>query len=544
MKKRIDNFLRNGVLVFLQRYLLLVCFAIVMIVWSFRLLDLQYRSINLPSTYTSDAIAQQVILHDWQEGYRESAMMGEDSWFMKFPLYIVSNNLPVSSVKKLFITSEVILAITLLLVLISIQRFLKSLNVSEKRRKLALMASSMFLAAVPTTTFFVFQFPNSRNIEIGLFLLILVELYRYFVFKNAYKTHKRLKTSGLVLLSAVLFANDPLFLYLFAIPTALFCCGYLIFCNKSHDVKIRSLLVMTLLSIVLSKALAYILSVVLPIKYIIHNSKFATFDVFIVNLKVFFNNAINIFGVNFWGNKYASTGTLKAFLFICLLMISIYGIITMAKKYKSVPSSGLIAFLAVFTIVVFLVGTDFSIGTNSLSGRFLILLVPIEILGLVYALAYLKNLRIVAVVLLCLLAVFTQTLASTGRAVIQNRHARVNAIDAVPLQVITENNLTKGYAPYSRSATLTYSSNFNVHVISSECSLQDKQMYFSPVLTEKANLNRASDKSFYIYDSLRPYDCKPEDLLTLLGTPEKTIPLPMGEVLNIYNYDITPKIKR
>jgi len=544
MKKKIDRLLRTGVIVFLQRYLLIVCFAIVISVWSFRLLDLQYRSINLPRAYTSDAIAQQVILHDWQEGYKESATMGEDSWFIKFPLYIISNNLPISPVKKLFITSIIILAITLLLVLISLQRFLKSLNISEKRRRLSLVASSMLLAAVPTTTFFVFQFPNSRNIEIGLFLLILVELHRYFVFKNTYKTHKRLKVLGLVLLSAVLLANDPLFLYLFAIPAALFCCGYLIFCSKSHEVKLKSLLALSLLSIVLGKVLAYILTIVLPITYIIHNSKFATFDVFLVNIKVFFNNAINIFGINFWGNKYASTGTLKAFLFICLLMISIYGIITMAKKYKSAPINGLIAFLATFTIVVFLVGTDFSIGTDSLSGRFLILLFPIQILGLVYALAYLKNLRIVAVALLCLVVVFVQTLASTGRAVLQNRHARVNALDAVPLQVITENNLTKGYAPYSRSATLTYSSNFKVHVISSECSLQDKQMYFSSVLTEKANLRRTSDKSFYIYDSLRPYDCKPEDLLNLLGIPEKTIPLPMGEVLNIYNYDITPKIKR
>lgn len=528
------------------KYLFLICFALVMSVWTVRLLDLHYGSANLPAgaLYVSDAVAQQVILNEWQEGYSDQAFMGKDSWFIKFPLYVFTNNLPVSPPWRIYITSWLILLATAFLILISIKRFLKSLNTSEDRRKLSLLATSIFLAAIPSTAFFLFQFPNSRNIEIGLFLFLLVEIHRLFILKDSYKNRKILKLSALFLASIVLIANDPMFLYLFAIPIVLFCCAYLVFCRRDQYSKVAKLLGMTCIAVVAAKVLAYLLTVILPIAYVEHFSKVATFEVFLLNIKTLFNNAINVLGINLWGNSFTDINILIAGIFMLILVVAAYGLVAKATRYRASPTYGLPAFLAVFTIIVFCIGINSSIGIDMLSGRYLILLGPLEILGLAYALVYIKNMRLIALIFVCLFGILSATLISNWYAINEKRHTQVNRLDRYPLDVIEENHLSKGYAAYSRATTLTYSSNFNVHVVSSECSLQDRQMYFSSVLTEKASLRRPSDKSFYLYDPLRPYDCKPDDLRLVLGDPKKVIPLPTGEILNIYDYDIAPKIKR
>ena len=533
---------------FVSRHLLAVCFIFVMSIWTIRLASLYYGPTSVGpngSLYTSDAVAQQVILKDWQKGYRQSAVVGQDNWVIKYPLYIATNNLPISANYRILTTSWLILATTAFLIIWSLQRFMFTLGSAGRRKKqLSLLALSAFLAAIPATTFFIFQFPNSRNIEIGLAMFLMVELHRFFVSKRIYQTHTYIKIAAILLTSSLLLADDPLFFYEFGLPLLFITAAYFIFLPQVARWKLYVIGGFAALSVIASKLIAQALTALTPLSYIKPQMAFASFDQFIVNLKYLFSNAIDIFGIDFWGKEPFKLHTILVYVFIIIFVFSVYGFISQARSHKDSIIHGVSVTIGVIAVAVFCLNTFFSSGLDNLSGRYLIILIPVQLFALSYALLKINNKRLNGFIMVCLALAVMLTAIFSVKTIVTNFHEPVNNIDRSVLSAIKKANLSKGYAAYSRSTTLTYSSDFKVNVVSVECGLQDKKMYFSPVLSEEGALNQPVQKSFYLYDPTRPYDCQAQDLRHLFGDPQQSITLPTKEVLNIYNYDINTRIIR
>ena len=531
-----------------SKHLLVVCFIFVMTVWTIRLASLYYGPTSTGlngSLYTSDAVAQQVILKDWQKGYRQSAVVGQDNWIIKYPLYIVTNNLPISANYRILTTSWLILATTAVLIMWSLQRFMSTIgSVGRRKKQLSLLALSAFIAAIPATTFFIFQFPNSRNIEIGLAMFLMVELHRFFVSKRIYQTHTYLKIAVAFLAFSLLLADDPLFLYEFGLPLLFIAATYFIFLPQASRWKVYVIGGFAGLSIIASKLITHALTLLTPLSYIKPQTAFASFDQFIVNLKYLFNNAIDIFGIDFWGKESFKLHTILVYVFIIIFAVSVYGFILQTRSYKNSIIHGLSVTIGVAAVAIFCLNTLFGSGLDNLSGRYLIILIPVQLFALSYALLKINNKRLNGFIVLCMVSAVMLTVIFSVKTIATNFHEPVNNIDQSVLSVIKKANLSKGYAAYSRSTTLTYSSDFKVNVVSVECGPQDKKMYFSPVLSEEGALRQPVQKSFYLYDPTRPHDCQAEDLEHLFGEPQQSIILPTKEVLNIYNYDINTKIIR
>jgi len=80
--------------------------------------------------------------------------VGDDNWFIKYPLYVLTNNLPISPIGQFLVTMLVLLYITAFLMLYSISEFINIFvkNIKKRRRSLALIA--IFLAIIPGDAFY------------------------------------------------------------------------------------------------------------------------------------------------------------------------------------------------------------------------------------------------------------------------------------------------------------------------------------------------------------------------------------------------------
>ncbi len=222
----------------------LLALIVVLAVWTLRLVNIHYNGYFLGYTgitnYHSDDTAQANILWEWQNGFRGGAVVGDDNWIIKFPLYIFTNNLPIQPIRRLFLNSLITIYITAGLMMLAIYGFSKLLIAGDKnKQKLTIIFTSLVLACIGQEAFGVIKMPNSRNIELGIFMLLLLALLIYELKPKLFKAKKKLKIFGLIIVVGVLCANDPMFIYLGLVPLALLVMIRYFFINQKLNVTIK-----------------------------------------------------------------------------------------------------------------------------------------------------------------------------------------------------------------------------------------------------------------------------------------------------------------
>lgn len=530
---------------FLKAHLWLMCLALVVIVWCFRLLSISYAGYP-PVTTTnqtgSDQVAQQNILWYWQHGYHEGASTGDDNWFIKYPLYVIANSLPISPLKQQFVISLVLLIITAFLILYSLKGIIRLFTENVGQRRNALVGCSIFLAAVPLTAFFILTIPNSRNIELGMSCFLLLKLAGFLKFPPARPLHKNRNAYLLMVVAGCLLADDPLFVYELAAPFLL-AVGIYYFAAKLSWRTATQLLGFALAALVLSRIIRQILQLVLPLKFIAHVSMIASYDGFLNNLRLLLVNGVKILGIDMWGRTPLAAGTLLTLSFMVIFGAALKGLVGRAVHDSPHVFKEILLIIGLTVIAIFLASTFFAErAVDRLSGRYIIMLLPLELIGLAFCLVRLRLARQQLFMAATLLIAFILVAGQSGRALAAHYHTQPEAEDYMIISQIESRGLHKGYAEYGRAVIESYLSAHKLFIGSVVCQKPVNTLTYFDTLSEKSVFTKSAQRSFYLFSPANSSDCTAPQLAAQFGSPSQIVRLSDGEYLAIYNYDIGTRI--
>ena len=528
--------------------LFIVCFVFVIAFWTARVIAINYAgyaydSVTNSNNYNSDEIAQQNILRDWQAGYRANVYVGDDNWFIKYPIYVAANNLPFSPVGKLLATMLAIMSATAFLALYSIYKFIDIFVADKKRRKRSLILMASFLAIIPGEAFYTLSMPNSRNIEVGLTLFLLLQLYRSLFDKQWPRGRFKPKLAALLLLLSCLIADDPLFLYIVVAPVALVAFTMFLF-DKLKSGYFWKLALFILAAFVGSHVIKLLITWVLPLSFAPHSSDIVSLPKFESNLNLFLQFGLRIFGADIWGDHFRNARTIIRVVYIFVLGLSGYFLARGYKRNKNL-FYGAVGFIFVWNVLTFLVN---SAVTDSTATRYLIYAVPIELIGLLLAVVSIKTFKQYATVLAILSVGVGLSIFLVTRSIVRNHHQYPNTLDNQVLAAVRQNGLTKGYGNYWLADIQTYLSDNQVQELAVTCNQSGGQLKLriNLLLSEDGALFlRHPAKSFLVYSPLyQASSCSPGQLVPLLGQPARLLNFggPDGDYLAIYNYDIGNKV--
>jgi hypothetical protein len=229
---------------------------------------------------------------------------------------------------------------------------------------------------------------NSRNIEIGIFFILLLALYCYENRSKWFEDRTRLKVAGIAILYAVLCANDPMFSYLTLIPFALLVVAFYFF-GKLKLQELFRYLCLVFVVVISTFIMKLILMSVLSLKFYAHPGIIAPFNKVAENVMYFFGNGIGILGIDIFGKKPTETSCLLGISMLVVTALAISGFVYSFKKERSLFS----AFLLVLWVWIPAVCVVSSLTVTGEVGRYLILLPLLVPLGLVFAIKNSKLMR-------------------------------------------------------------------------------------------------------------------------------------------------------
>lgn len=123
--------------------------------------------------YTSDSTAQQSIVRTWLDVGHGVTHLPADTWALKFPLYLVLENLPLTPMQRLLAAVVTLTAVTFALLGVAV------LRLAPRARWYEVAAPLTCLAAVGGGFGSNRNLPNYRNIELGLCFLLLAAVATY-----------------------------------------------------------------------------------------------------------------------------------------------------------------------------------------------------------------------------------------------------------------------------------------------------------------------------------------------------------------------------
>jgi hypothetical protein len=264
--------------------------------------------------YSSDDVAQQTILSQWQRGYAQTAWVGDDNWYLKFPLYWVANQLDVTPYTRAMVTSWILTTTTMVGVLLVLWRVVELVRPPNRAAHLIglLLPAVALLALAPTALYFI-STNNTRNIEIPILLLLLYWLLRY---DRDNRRPRRYVGLAIVGMAGLLLADDPIFKFMgLAALLAVLVWRWLGYRETTPRVLYVGALAVgaMLVSLLVAKAV----EVILPLEYLVHPAQFTTIDGFYENARTMVSQNLELFGAHFWGlprsldaPKLAATGPL------------------------------------------------------------------------------------------------------------------------------------------------------------------------------------------------------------------------------------------
>jgi hypothetical protein len=520
------------------RTVFLVCLTVVVAAWAFLTVQIHYVGYDKPYGgeffYHSDDAAQSNVMWDWQHGYHEGARVGDDNWFIKYPLYFVTNNLPVSPLQKLFLNSIVVVLTTALLVMVALYQFAKRLITDKHRQKLALVFSSLALVAIPAQAFGTIKMSNSRNVEIGIFLLLLLALYCY-VNKEAWFTRRTtLKVAGLMVTYGILLADDPLFLYLTLAPFVL-TVGALYFAGKMRARRTVELLAFAGGSVATGIVVKLLITTLLPLRLYHHASNLATFDAAVDNTRHFFGSGIGIFGADVFGRQPARPSTVLAVVMAALTVMAIAGFVFSWKKRPADPFR---AYLVLLWVWIPLIGVLTTLAVPSEVSRYLIVLPLLVPLGVLFATKEAKLQRQLVLIGGIVFIAAGLSLSMKGVALVK-AEARPNADNFALIDSLKQLKIEKGYAPGRYAGINTFLSDRAVTIFPVICIADTPSV--RDIFFDEAHVKKKTDKSFYL---TRPgVGCSKKQIIDAVGEPEKTIELPGAMEALVYDFDIADKLE-
>jgi hypothetical protein len=515
----------------------------VIVVWTVRLLALHYTASGYVD-YNSDQVAQQDLLRDWQQGFRQGTTVGPDDYFLKYPLYLLVNNLPIGPLKQLFIASWALLATTAILTLkaaeLCCSPIARRLRVPN-RLPVAILVVAAALAATPVLNFYWLEFPNSRNLEIGLGLYLLARLHLY-VNGEAEGRSAWLNCLDIVL-AAALFADDPLTLYVLAPPVVVVIALYGLRSPGTGEalplrrlgVAMGSVVVAGVASLVIIRAL----QVVLPLKIETAIAQTVSAATFLSNLQYFVTYAIQMFGLTPWDIGLRTSAALLTVVYAGLSVATILGFIW---AWRREPGQVLVPFLVaifVWLLVVFLVADPGSGGYD----RELEFCVAILMFGLGITVVYAANVRLVAAVATVATCALVVVLSTSAWAFLHQR-TTPDQPQLATIATLESLHLKKGYAEYWDAGIDRFLSRGHVDIVNVECFDPSNPIYFN-WYSDKGMLNLHAEKTFYILAPTNTSACSLTTLDRLLGPPARIVPVRTNyyptEIV-IYDYDIGPRL--
>lgn len=518
----------------------MLCLLFLIIVWTIRLVDthkngyiLAYVSQTDRTSYHSDDVGQPSILWAWQNGHDDGAVVGDDSWFIKYPIYILTNNLDITPSKRLFLNSWMTLVITAIITIIAFMNMAKLLNKEHRKIILLIIIATILIAFIPTEAFGIIKMPNSRNIELAVFALILSIFYRIQISDGKNKINKNTFIL-LVVLSGVIIADDPLFLYFGIIP--FFMVSSVMYFMGKIDFNIyKRHLLYVITTICLAYSIKLLLTLILPISYLTHTSKIVSYETFLSNWNGLIGKGLNIFGIQFFDYEKPSLLLASSLTLMAMTVIIIY---LLYKKYKSEKNSHLflltVLLMYIFTIFVYL--SSNLAGDGAISSRYLIALVYIIPIMSIIGLSQIK-LKRQFVSYVILLGILCSIMSLNFVMSYYDQPKGNNAISYEIISKAESKGYTKGVGKLWHSNITTYLSNHKQNIITLMCS--KGKPYIHNILMEKARIYIPAERSYYVWDSINSEtkDCNPE----LFGLPNSYEELDTAPGVYIYyfDYDIT-----
>jgi hypothetical protein len=338
-------------------------------------------------------------------------------------------------------------------------------------------------------------------------------------------------------------ANDPLFVYVVVAPTAIFTFAYFIF-NKLKSDYFWKLAVFILASFIGSFLIKLLITALFPLSFVDHQSTIVSLAQVESNVNLFLSSGSDIFGVNIWGGKLVSSVTFIRLAYLFILGLSGCFMVSKYKKTKNI-FYGLVGFTFLWNILIFLTS---SLVSNITSDRYLIYALPMEMLGLLFVVVSIKNVRQYLTVFALLLFTLVLSFGMAAQAIHKDRQTPTNLVDSQVLRALEQNHLTMGYSVYWISGIQTFLSNNKIHELSINCGETNGVMNLSisNLLSEdQTYFTQHPSKTFIVYSPVyKSVSCDASQLAGLLGQPAKELRFggPDGDYLYIYNYNIASKI--
>jgi hypothetical protein len=517
--------------------------VLVGIMITIQLVMLHNLGTDYPPGYTSDDVSQQTILAQWTEGYTAKAVLGDDNWALKFPLYLGMNLAPVTPAARIFITSWILTIATVLGSILALWAIALRFRPYPKKKLLLLIALPIVaVAALSPRAIYIISIVNTRNIEIPLFLLLLLALL-HFDDPGYSVHHHRYAVAGVIALIGVLLADDPLFLYMGAIPLIGLLLLRSVFSPTSR-LKSAQLGAMVVAGWLVSQILRFGLTHLLPITFYPHHSSLPTLSVLATNIGVLFTKDLELFNIYFRG-PLLSFSAAETALALGLFALGLYTAMRLAI-YRGASKSGQTGLqyfgLLPFWIMAVLLATTFNSGVPYL------ILVPFILAGCI-SLATAKgiiSLKLSALIagafLLC--AVANTTSAATMLA--KNPMGQANLQEQSIVQTLRGHGLTKGFATYWHANIVTFLSGYSITTISVSCNTPGLIRPYN-VLEEPAILNKPASRTFVIFYPSRERDqreCTLPQIVTRFGAPSEILVVPNtgGAKIAVYDHDITSRL--
>jgi hypothetical protein len=533
-----------------------LCLLAILVVWGIRLINTErtaYNTTELPfsSFYlTSDQISQQTILHNWQNGLGERAITGDDNWIIKWPIYYLLNSLPLNPITQQFVTAFIILGLTAFGILMVSVLFVNRLFKNTNHRIYATLAVTLLLISIPAVAFEYMAWPNSRNIELPLYFMLL---YCIFVSEFSYKWTKVnvLKIGAVVLSATILFFDDPLFMYLLVPPLlGLMIFRYVVGIDNVNR-KFITLFCGSIASVVGVYIFRFVITSLTPLGIYSHKPSSFEASLFVSNIITFFTDGLKVVGINLDINELSTIEILCTLVSAVLLACAFLGI---SASLIKAPKSLFLQYLLVLGFWnCFLVGAMGAALIGDLaSSRYNIALVVLEILGLLYFIGLIKLKRqyVTVGILLLSLALVTSFLAVNTRIyAVNERYIGNRQNQETIINTLKKEGLTKGYSNNNYGNIMTYLSDYQTQYLPSVCmDMVDgvSEVRYFDILTEIGVKNKLKvNKSFYMYVEV-DNKCIGDNIQKQFGRPVKSIDLKLNNGVDarvfIYDYDISKKI--
>jgi hypothetical protein len=492
---------------------------------------------NAPG-YTSDDVAQQTILSQWVRGYGGNAMIGDDNWFIKYPLYLVVDATPLQPEAKA-LTTALILTLTTLLGIIVVLWLITSLTGVVGRVSLtSILLPVMAVGAFSPALLYIISRNNTRNIEVLLFTALIGLLVVY----NVRKLRRPLLIAIVsAVLIGVLLADDPMFRFMGAIVAVV----AIVVRSGLPGVSLRHLANIGLVivgGVVAAVIITHVLFVLLPISYVVRPQGFTSLHGFLKHLDVLFSQDLILFNADFWG-KPIGLSTAINLLNGALVLVGVVSAKRMIQQSMQ-DSKGGTSTLLIGILPFWIIGVVMIASFNA-DIRYLLLVPFAFVLAIVVAVSkglFTARLAILITIGFGICALYNT--AKAGQILLSHRDNAANVEEQSVARVLSERHLTKGMATYWHANITSYVSDFSTDVIGISCDNNAKQITYNPILSASGLFKKRADNSYVLFGSAKETgeaECTLETITAKFGSPDEVVAVPnaSGSQIAVYDRDVT-----